>query len=199
MDKVNVPDKKDSKKIKTILSSVLMAIGAVLIIVSVLLRTPYPMLFKDKGLTSFSYHHVLLREVQHYNMFKKMTGKDINYYIVYMSSDGLFYEKEVSQEEYEEHAHQENVAEGITDRTAIHETELKYTYLANNNKTYCYDSAQSLIKVYFDAGREGFVLRVVLDASGAILIIAGALALKKVRSKKDAVPAAETDNDEDTP
>ncbi len=193
MDNVNVPDKKDGKKIKTIIASVLMAAGAVLIIVSVLLRTSYPIFFKDKGLTTYSYHHVLLREVQHYNMFKKMTGKDINYYIVYMSSDGLFYEKEVDFEEYSSHAHQENVAEGITDRTAINETEVKYTYLANNGKTYCYDSEQSLIKVYFDAGRENLILRIVLDAAGLIFVITGAVIFLTGRKKKSLPSDESTD------
>ena len=177
------------KTIKIIISLFLIAAGLTSIIFSVVSRCQEATIFEDKGLVLYKYHHVLMEDSTHYNFLGLRSKKTLKYFIVYTSANGLEYREETDFITYSQHANKENVAPGRTDHSVITTLRSKYTYLGNDNRTYCYDEDVSAIKVFFDVGNDGLILRIIADLLGAAAIAAGIILIVKAvkKSKKEAL------------
>lgn len=175
-------DKNKKRNLKRGFFIAFICIGAALIVSAFLFRTQYPMTLKNVGQRNFSYDHILMRDIQHFNALNKYTGHNLRYYIVYRSGE-IYYEYETDLVTYSSYANRENVSVGITDHSAIQETVSKYTFLADNGKTYCYNEKTGVLHALFDAGNETgkFYLRAICYAAGAALIVVFALKLKKIK------------------
>ena len=176
-------EKSRKRNIKIILCLLLTAIGLTSVIFSVVSRCQEPTLFEKKGMVVYSYHHVLMEDSTHYNFLGMKTKKTLKYFIVYTSATNLEYHQETDFLTYSQHANQENVAPGITDHSAIKSMVMKYTFIGNDGKTYCYDEDVSSIKVFFDVGKEGLAIRIAADILGSAASAAGIILAVKIYKK----------------
>lgn len=173
-------DKDKKKTLKTVLLIALIVLGAALIITAALFRTQYPLLLEDKGQLHYSYSHILLRDATRYNAFNAVTRHEVKYYIVYRNAS-IYYEQETNFATYSAHASKENVQPGITNHSVIQTSVERYTYLARDGRTYCYEKPVGKLKVLFDASyAEGWIFaRFACYVCGAVLIVLSAVKLKK--------------------
>lgn len=188
-------DKDKKKTLKTVLLIALIVLGAALIITAALFRTQYPLMIEDKGQLHYSYSHILLRDATRYNAFNAVTRHEVKYYIVYRNAS-IYYEQETNFATYSAHASKENVQPGITNHSVIQTSVERYTYLARDGRTYCYEKPVGKLKVLFDASyAEGWIFaRFACYVSGAVLIVLSAVKLKKHISSNPAKEKADEKN-----
>ncbi|MBQ6380485.1 MAG: hypothetical protein IJJ41_02645 [Clostridia bacterium] len=173
-------EKERKKTRRRVLFVALIVLGAVLIVTALLFRTQYPFVLEDKGLLQYHYSHVLLRDVTKYDYFNNVKDHRVLYYIVYRNGS-LYYEQETNFTTYSAHAKKENVEPGITNHSVIQTTAERYTYLAKDGRTYCFEKPVGKLGALFEASyAEGKIYwRFACYVAGAACIVLGALLLKK--------------------
>ncbi|MBR2591049.1 MAG: hypothetical protein IKE65_09035 [Clostridia bacterium] len=177
-------DKHRRKVVRIVLFVCIIVLGATCIISAFLFRTQYPFSVEDKGQIHYTYSHVLMRDKTKYNMFGKIKSRDVKYYVVYRNAS-IYYEQETTFVTYAAHAKKENVEPGITNHAVIQTAVDRYTYLARDGSTYCYEEHVGKLKVLFDAafGEGEFYFRLAGYVCGAVLICIGSIFLHKQRKK----------------
>lgn len=177
-------DEQRKRTLRKVLLVLLIVLGAALIITAFLFRTQYPLHLENKGQVHYVYSHILLRDESNYNYFNTLKNHEVRYFIVYRNA-GMYYEQETDFATYSAHANKENVRKGITNHSVIKESVDKFTFLAKDGKTYCYDNQTSVLKALFDASYAGgkIYLRIFAYAAGAAFIITGAVKLIKQKGK----------------
>ena len=146
---------KDKKKtMKLVLFIAMIVLGAALIVTALLFRTQYPFSLEDT----------------------------VKYYIVYRNAS-IYYEQETDFATYSAHASKENVQPGITNHSVIQTSLERYTFLAKDGRTYCFEQPTGKLKALFTASyAQGKIyLRFAGYAAGIALIAAGAILIKKQR------------------
>lgn len=178
-------DKSRQRALRYVLFIGMIVLGAVFIISALLFRTQYPFALEDKGLIHYTYSHILLRDQTQYTPLNTVKNHEVKYYIVYRNAS-IYYEQETSFSVYSAHANKENVRPGITNHAVIQTSADRYTYLARDGRTYCYEKPVGKLKVLFDASyADGKIyLRFAAYAVGAALIAAGTVLLMKQRKKE---------------
>ncbi|MBE6818160.1 MAG: hypothetical protein E7517_03245 [Ruminococcaceae bacterium] len=173
-------EKKRTRRI--VLSILLLAAGVAVIVTALLFRTQYPFRLENKGLLHYQYSHVLMRDITNYDYFNNEKGHSIHYYIVYRNAS-IYYEQETSFSVYSAHANKENVSPGITNHAVIQTAVERYTYLARDGRTYCFEKPTGQLVALFEAAYAGgyIYLRFAGYAAGIALIAAGAILIKKQR------------------
>ena len=174
---------KQSKRTRAIVLRVLLIVlGAGLIVGAFLFRTQYPLRLQDKGLLHYNYSHILLRDETNYDYFNHVKGHSVRYFIVYRNAS-IYYEQETNFAVYSAHAAKENAQSGITNHAVIRESVERYTFLARDGRTYCYEQPVSKLKALFDASFAGgrIYVRILCYVLGAAAIAAGVLLLVKLR------------------
>lgn len=174
---------KDKKKtMKLVLFIAMIVLGAALIVTALLFRTQYPFSLEDKGQLHYTYSHILLRDETKYDYFNNVRGHTVKYYIVYRNAS-IYYEQETDFATYSAHASKENVQPGITNHSVIQTSLERYTFLAKDGRTYCFEQPTGKLKALFTASyAQGKIyLRFAGYAAGIALIAAGAIFIKKQR------------------
>ena len=186
-------DRHRKKLRRAVLLTLAIVAGAALMVAAALFRTQYPLILTDKGMVHYNYSHILLRDVTNYDYFNNITGHEVKYYIVYRNA-GLYYELETDFATYSSHASKENVQPGITNHSVIRETVDKYTFVARNGNTYCYESKTPKIKALFDASYAGGKIywRFVCYILGAALIFIGGFGFGRAVRKEEKEKNSET-------
>lgn len=172
---------KQRKRTRAIVWRVLLIVaGAALIISAFLFRTQYPLTLKDKGLLHYNYSHILLRDETNYDYFNNVKGHSVRYYIVYRNAS-LYYEHETNFAVYSAHAAKENAQPGITNHAVIRESLERYTFVARDGKTYCYEEPTGKFKALFDASYAGgkIYVRFLCYFLGTAAMVTGVILLVK--------------------
>ena len=180
-------DKERKRTWRIALCILLLVTGAALIITALLFRTQYPFQLENKGKLQFHYSHVLMRDITNYDYFNNEKGHSIHYYIVYRNAS-IYYEQETSFSVYSAHANKENVSPGITNHAVIQTSVERYTYLARDGRTYCFEKPTGQLAALFEASYAGgkIYLRFVAYAAGALCIGLGSVFLRKtLKGKSD--------------
>ena len=183
-------DKSKQRALRYVLFIAILSLGAVFIISAFLFRTQYPFALEEKGLLHYSYSHILMRDQTQYSALNTVKKHEIKYYIVYRNAS-IYYEQETNFATYSAHASKENAQPGITNHSAIQTSTERYTYLARDGRTYCYETPVRKWKVLFDASyADGKIyLRFAAYFVGAALMMTGAVLLhKQRRSEKQSTP-----------
>ena len=178
-------DKKRKKTLRYVLCACMIVLGAACIISAFLFRLQYPFSIEDKGALRYTYSHVLMRDKTKYTVFGNIDNREVKYYVVYRNAS-IYYEQETSFVTYAAHAKKENVEPGITNHAVIQTSVERYTYLAKDGSTYCYETPTSKIKVLYDAafGDGEFYFRLAGYVSGTVLITAACILLYIQRKKR---------------
>ncbi|MBR0413636.1 MAG: hypothetical protein IJI67_01030 [Clostridia bacterium] len=193
---VETYDKERKRTRRILLSILLLAAGVALIVTAVLFRTQYPFWLENKGLLHYQYSHVLMRDITSYDYFNNEKGHSIHYYIVYRNAS-IYYEQETSFSVYSAHANKENVSPGITNHAVIQTSVERYTYLARDGRTYCFEKPTGLFAALFEAAyADGKIyLRFAAYAAGAAGIGCGIALLRKTLKGKQNEEEQEQDQE----